>query len=75
MIGPHQVNGVGPKVLFARQSNGDLVKMRCPTCSRSDFSNMQGFINHCNLRHKMPLNSHIEAANMCGVRVVWKEKV
>ncbi|KAI8815957.1 uncharacterized protein EV422DRAFT_337011 [Fimicolochytrium jonesii] len=47
-----------------------LSRLACPACQRWQFANMQGFINHCRLKHEMEFPSHSEAARACGAVVV-----
>ncbi|RKP25681.1 hypothetical protein SYNPS1DRAFT_28595 [Syncephalis pseudoplumigaleata] len=61
--------GTGPMPLYGRRSDGIFVVMTCPHCRRSDFLNMQGFINHVKHKHQGELASHDEAIELCGVPV------
>ena len=47
--------------------------MTCPDCNRFDFSNVQGFINHCRIAHKIEYASHDDAVRHCGVEVDLSE--
>lgn len=47
--------------------------MTCPDCNRYDFSNVQGFINHCRIAHKLEYASHDDAVRHCGVEVDFSE--
>ncbi|KAI9204930.1 uncharacterized protein BJ171DRAFT_91905 [Polychytrium aggregatum] len=38
-------------------------------CDRSDFANIQGFLNHCRIVHQQEFSGHAEAARRCGVPV------
>ncbi|KAK3671914.1 hypothetical protein LTR78_008280 [Recurvomyces mirabilis] len=49
-----------------RSTDGLLVKLVCNHCHRSDFSNSQGFLNHCRIGHKLEYKSHDHAAIDCG---------
>lgn len=55
------------QVWDCRRSDGVLVRLKCPKCSRSDFSNGQGFVNHCRNAHSLEFSSIDEAADECGV--------
>lgn len=44
-------------------------RVTCPDCHRYDFSNVQGFINHCRIAHKLEFASHDDAVRHCGVEV------
>lgn len=52
---------------FYERSDGHLVQMICPECGKEGFANIQGFINHCRLSHKIIYESHEAAANTCGI--------
>jgi hypothetical protein len=43
------------------------IRVTCPDCNRYDFSNVQGFINHCRIAHKIEYASHDDAVRECGV--------
>jgi len=45
-------------------------RIQCLKCLRSNFSNLQGFLNHCRISHKMEFPSHEEATRLCGIVVV-----
>ncbi|KAI8809449.1 hypothetical protein BJ742DRAFT_805122 [Cladochytrium replicatum] len=55
--------------LVVRRDDDVLVKMCCPVCRRSDFLNLQGFINHCRIVHQVEFSGHAEAVRVCGVAV------
>lgn len=55
----------GPLVL-KRLSDNQYVKLVCTKCHRSDFSSVQGFLNHCRIAHKIDYKSHEAAAQDCG---------
>jgi hypothetical protein len=44
-------------------------RVTCPDCNRYDFSNVQGFINHCRIAHKIEYASHEDAVRNCGIEV------
>ena len=44
-------------------------RVTCPNCNRYDFSNVQGFINHCRIAHKIEYASHDDAVRHCGVPI------
>ncbi|KAI8925413.1 hypothetical protein BC831DRAFT_512521 [Entophlyctis helioformis] len=48
--------------LIERREDGVYVKIVCSGCKRSDFSSMQGFINHSKAVHKIQYLSHLDAA-------------
>jgi ADA HAT complex component 1 len=58
-------------LIIKRQKDGQWVKLYCSNCNpeRSDFANVQGFLNHCRISHKLDFKSHEAAAIECG-RVV-----
>lgn len=68
----------GPKkLLFLRQNDlGPLrvLKLVCSDCSRSDFSSLQGLLNHCRLRHKREYGSHDDCVQNCAVPVEGEEQ-
>ena len=47
--------------LHVKRDDGVVVKLVCPECKRSDFVNLQGFINHSKSKHKLEYGSHYEA--------------
>lgn len=60
----------GPKFLFIRNtavSPPIVAKMVCPDCGRSEFTNLQGLLNHARLRHKRDYGSHDECMQRCAV--------
>ncbi|RKP05166.1 yeats family-domain-containing protein [Thamnocephalis sphaerospora] len=61
--------GSAAETLYARRADGVYVVMTCPTCARTDFQNMQGFVNHVRLKHRGEIGSHDEAINVCGIPV------
>ncbi|KZP05008.1 hypothetical protein FIBSPDRAFT_967656 [Athelia psychrophila] len=67
----------GPKVLFIRNSTVSpptIAKMVCPDCNRSDFTNLQGLLNHARLRHHREYGSHDECMQRCAVIVQYKDE-
>lgn len=65
------------KLLFLRNTDTDppeVVKLACPDCSRSDFSNLQGLLNHCRIRHNREYGSHDECIRSCAVLVPDEER-
>ncbi|CAG8538490.1 3242_t:CDS:10 [Paraglomus occultum] len=55
--------------LYARRNDGTFVKLACPKCRSSKFVNVQGFLNHCRLAHKIEFPNHDEAVLVCGIPV------
>jgi ADA HAT complex component 1 len=55
-------------LVIKRQKDGLFVKLYCANCNpeRSDFANVQGFLNHCRISHKLDFKSHEAAAIECG---------
>lgn len=55
-------------LVIKRQQDGKWVKLYCTKCKpeRSDFNNVQGFLNHCRISHKDGYESHEAAAIACG---------
>ena len=65
------------KLLFLRNTNIDppeIAKLACPDCARSDFSNLQGLLNHCRIRHGREFGSHDECIQSCAVIVPDDER-
>ncbi|KAK0851772.1 hypothetical protein LTR03_003796 [Friedmanniomyces endolithicus] len=63
----HPVSNRKNKIaLLKRSADGQLVKLVCNHCHRSDFSNAQGFLNHCRIAHKLDYKSQEQAAIDCG---------
>jgi ADA HAT complex component 1 len=61
-----------PKVdplLHKRSTDGQWVRLFCAACGHSTFSNTQGFLNHCRIKHNQVFKSHDQAAIACGVPV------
>jgi hypothetical protein len=62
----------GTKLLFIRNTTvfpHTVAKMVCPDCDRSDFTNLQGLLNHARLRHRREYGSHDECMQSCAVIV------
>ncbi|CAK4026563.1 Hypothetical predicted protein [Lecanosticta acicola] len=55
-----------PFQTLRRSTDGQLVKLVCKDCKRSNFSSIQGFLNHCRIAHKVDYKSHDQAAVDCG---------
>jgi hypothetical protein len=65
------------KLLFIRdntKSPPTVVKMACPDCSRDDFTNIQGLLNHCRIRHSKDYGSHDECMQRCAVIVPVEDR-
>lgn len=61
-----------PKIdplLHKRSTDGQWVRLYCAQCGHSNFSNTQGFLNHCRIKHNQVFKSHDQAACACGVPV------
>lgn len=61
-----------PKIdplLHKRSTDGQWVRLFCAQCGHSNFSNTQGFLNHCRIKHNQVFKSHDQAAIACGVPV------
>ena len=56
------------------ESNVDVARIQCPDCGRWDFSNLQGFLNHCRIRHQREYGSHDECIRECSVLVASSER-
>ncbi|RPD62519.1 hypothetical protein L226DRAFT_330040 [Lentinus tigrinus ALCF2SS1-7] len=65
------------RLLFLRDTSTnppEIAKLACSVCSRSDFSNLQGLLNHCRLRHQLEFGSHDECMQSCAVLVPEAER-
>ena len=65
------------RLLFIRNtatSPPEIAKLACAQCARSDFSNLQGLLNHCRLRHQVEYGSHDECVQSCAVLVPDAER-
>ncbi|KAH9942886.1 hypothetical protein B0H21DRAFT_823826 [Amylocystis lapponica] len=65
------------KLLFLRNTNttpATIAKLACQDCARTDFSNLQGLLNHCRLRHHREYGSHDECMQSCAVLVPDQER-
>ncbi|KAI0720588.1 hypothetical protein C8T65DRAFT_293816 [Cerioporus squamosus] len=65
------------RLLFLRNTTTnppEVAKLACSVCSRSDFSNLQGLLNHCRLRHQLEFGSHDECVQSCAVLVPETER-
>ncbi|KAF2709430.1 hypothetical protein K504DRAFT_379838 [Pleomassaria siparia CBS 279.74] len=61
-----------PKIdplLHKRSTDGQWVRLYCAQCGHSNFSNTQGFLNHCRIKHNQVFKSHDQAAIACGIPV------
>lgn len=61
-----------PKIdplLHKRSTDGQWVRLYCAQCGHSNFSNTQGFLNHCRIKHNLVFKSHDQAAIACGIPV------
>ncbi|TLD22478.1 hypothetical protein E2P81_ATG07671 [Venturia nashicola] len=59
----------GPRpdpMVLKRQVDDQWVRLKCIHCLRSDFNNVQGFLNHCRIAHHQEYKSHEAAAIACG---------
>ncbi|KAI1790156.1 hypothetical protein LXA43DRAFT_891478, partial [Ganoderma leucocontextum] len=65
------------RLLFLRNTATtppEIAKLACPQCSRFDFSNLQGILNHCRIRHQLEYGSHDECVQSCAVLVPEAEQ-
>ena len=75
---PQTSTGLKPSFLFVRSPallNGDgdqqqnhLYLLRCPACSRTKFSSLQGLLNHARLTHNLEWGTHDECIKACAVQ-------
>jgi len=56
------------------EPNTDVARIQCPDCGRWDFSNLQGFLNHCRIRHQREYGSHDECIRECSALVASSER-
>lgn len=64
------------RLLFLRNhatTPPQIVKLICPDCGKTDFSSLQGLLNHCRLRHQREFGSHDECVQCCAVLVEREE--
>jgi hypothetical protein len=52
----------------------NLARIQCSDCGRWDFSNLQGFLNHCRIRHRREYGSHDECIQECSVLVTPSDR-
>ncbi|KAH9924672.1 uncharacterized protein BXZ73DRAFT_103512 [Epithele typhae] len=60
------------RLIFIRDTSvnpPEVAKLACPHCARSDFSNLQGLLNHSRIRHQVEYGSHDECVQNCAVLV------
>ncbi|EIW59252.1 uncharacterized protein TRAVEDRAFT_71391 [Trametes versicolor FP-101664 SS1] len=65
------------RLLYIRNTATDppeVAKLACHVCARSDFSSLQGLLNHCRLRHQIEYGSHDECMQSCAVLVPQHER-
>lgn len=65
------------RLLFLRNSTTnppEIAKLVCYVCQRSDFSSLQGLLNHCRLSHQLEVGSHDECVQSCAVLVPEEER-
>ena len=56
------------------ESNTDVARIQCSDCGRWDFSNLQGFLNHCRIRHQREYGGHDECIQECSVLVTPSDR-
>ena len=56
------------------ESKTNLARIQCSDCGRWDFSNLQGFLNHCRIRHQREYGSHDECIQECSVLVTPSDR-
>lgn len=65
--GESATSGARPDpMVLKRQVDDQWVRLKCIHCLRSDFNNVQGFLNHCRIAHHQEYKSHEAAAIACG---------
>lgn len=64
-------------LVIKRNADNQWVKLYCSECQpeRSNFANVQGFLNHCRISHKLDYKSHESAAIACGRIVQLSESM
>jgi ADA HAT complex component 1 len=65
-----------PKIdplIHKRSTDGQWVKLYCAECKSDKFSNTQGFLNHCRIKHNLVFKSHDAAAIACGIPIDIEE--
>jgi hypothetical protein len=63
-----------PAISSQSGSDTEIARVQCPDCGRWDFSNLQGFLNHCRIRHQREYGSHDECIQECSVLVTSSER-
>ncbi|KAI5986108.1 hypothetical protein EDD15DRAFT_2299019 [Pisolithus albus] len=68
------------KLLYIRLSSGateanQLAILACPTCSRTQFTTLQGLLNHARLAHGIEWASHDACITACAVPVTPDDDV
>ena len=58
----------GPCIV-KRSRDGKMVKLVCLDCRRSNFSSVQGFINHCRIAHSRQFLNHDTAIDASGEEI------
>jgi hypothetical protein len=72
-----QISQPTHKALFIRNNTPTSVlvaRLQCPDCARWDFSTIQGFLNHCRIRHQRDYGGHDECIQHCSVLVPEEER-
>ncbi|KAI0667615.1 hypothetical protein C8Q78DRAFT_1071727 [Trametes maxima] len=67
-----RTRGLPRRLLYIRNTATDppeIAKLECRVCARSDFSKLQGLLNHCRIRHQIEYGSHDECVQSCAVLV------
>ncbi|TCD70864.1 hypothetical protein EIP91_001172 [Steccherinum ochraceum] len=76
--GAHRTVRAPPKKLLFLRNNASsppqIVKLACPDCARTDFSSLQGLLNHCRLRHHREFGSHDECVQSAAVLIEGEEQ-
>ncbi|KAH9851828.1 hypothetical protein C2E23DRAFT_886352 [Lenzites betulinus] len=75
--GPPRVPAPRERLLYIRNTATDppeVAKLACHVCARSDFSSLQGLLNHCRLRHQIEYGSHDECMQSCAVLVPEEQR-
>jgi hypothetical protein len=73
---PGKVNQPANKLLFVRNNSSTpplIARLQCTDCGRWDFAAVQGFLNHCRIRHQREYGGHDDCIQHCSVIVPEEE--
>ncbi|THV06887.1 hypothetical protein K435DRAFT_848574 [Dendrothele bispora CBS 962.96] len=56
-----------PSDAHSSSSHNQIYVLRCPTCLRTSFTNLQGLYNHARISHSAGWGTHEECVRVCSV--------